>query len=126
MRAAKSCIFDDGPKPGRHKACTSTAHESSATIATPKSAAGVITINTAEVTYVSGDDVVLKLPDGSLRLLDLHPTTPLMSDGKAMKPSELQPGTTLAHVQVNRRVEWDVATVTQINGTITAKNSVNL
>lgn len=99
----------------------SIAQETSTTTTTPKSATSVITIDTAEVIYVSGDDAVLKLPDGNLRLLSVYPTTPLMVDGKATKVSDLKPGTTLSHVQVNRRVESDVTTVTQINGTVTAK-----
>jgi hypothetical protein len=45
-----------------------------------------------------------------------------MVDGKPVKPSDLTPGSTLANVQVSRRVESDVTTVTQINGILTAKN----
>ena len=95
--------------------------ETSTTTTTPKSVAGVVTIDTAQVVYVSGDDVVLKQPDGGLRLLDMRPGTPLVVDGKQVKPSDLTPGSNLAHVQVHRRMESDVTTVTQINGTITAK-----
>lgn len=101
---------------------TSIAQETSTTTTTPKSVAGHVTIDTAQVIYVSGDDAVLKLPDGRLRLLDLAPGTQLIVDGKATKPSDLQPGMTLSQVQVNRRVESDVTTVTQINGTVTRKN----
>src|ERR1700744_4971124 len=94
----------------------SLAQETSTTTTTPKSMMRRVTINTAQVVYVSGDDAVLKLPDGSLKLLALRPGTPLMVDGKPVKPSDLTPGSTLANVQVSRRVESDVTTVTQING----------
>ncbi len=100
----------------------SPAQETSTTTNTPLSVAGVMTIDTAEVAYVSGDDAVLRLPDGSLRLLELKPGTTLTVDGKPTTPGSLKPGTTLAHVKVQRRVESVVTTVTQINGTIIAKN----
>jgi hypothetical protein len=100
----------------------SPAQETTTTTTTPKSVTGVMTIDTAQVVYVSGDDAVVRLPDGSLRLLEVRPGTTLSVDGKASTPSSLTPGTTLAHIKVQRRLESDVTTVTQINGKITAKN----
>lgn len=100
----------------------SSAQETSKTTTTPKSSTKALTIDTAEVVYVSGDDAVLKLPDGSLRLFELRPGTSLTIDGKPSTPADLTPGTTISHVQLHSRTESDVTTVTQLNGTITAKN----
>ncbi len=97
------------------------AQETTTTTTTPQSVSGLVTIETSQVIYVSGDDAVLKLPDGSLRLLELHPGTSLTVDGKPVKPSDLTPGATLSHVRVSRRVESEVTTVTQINGIVTRK-----
>lgn len=94
--------------------------------ATPKSHMVVGSIDIAQVLYVSGDDAVVKLPDGRLRLLDLPVGTAFMVDGKAAKVSDLQPGSTIAHVQVSRRMESEVTTVTQINGLVAAKNGRTL
>lgn len=100
----------------------SPAQETTTTTTTPKSVTGVLTIDTAQVVYSSGDDAVVKLPDGSLRLLDLRPGMTLTVDGKPMSPASLKPGTVLAHVRLQRRAELEVTTVTQINGKVTAKN----
>ena len=98
------------------------AQVTSETTTTPKSVAKTLTIDSAQVVYVSGDDAVLKLPNGNLRLFELNPGTSLTIDGKPSKVSDLTPGTTISHVQLQGRTESDVTTVTQINGRITAKN----
>jgi hypothetical protein len=92
------------------------------TTTTPKSATHVMTVDSAQVVYVSGDDAVLKMPDGSLRLFEMQPGTPLMIDGKESKPSDLRPGMNIAHVQLHSRAASEVTSVDELNGTITAKN----
>lgn len=94
----------------------------SETTTTPKSVAKTLTIDSAQVVYASGDDAVLKLPNGNLRLFELNPGTSLTIDGKPSNVSDLTPGTTISHVQLHSRTESDVTTVTQINGRVTAKN----
>lgn len=101
---------------------TSSAQERSATTTTPKSTLKTLSIDTAQVVYVSGDDAVLKMPDGRLHLFELSPGTSMTIDGKPSTAADLQQGTTLSHVRMRSRTESDVTTVTQINGTITAKN----
>ena len=78
------------------------------------------------VVYVSGDDAVLKMPDGSLRLFELVPGTPLYIDGKQASPSDLKPGMTIAHAKLHTRMHSDVTTVTEVSGTIPAKNGRNV
>lgn len=94
------------------------AQQTSARGVTPKSVTQVIQIDNAQVVYVSGDDVVLKSPDGRLQLLELDPGTSLTVDGKPVAPKDLTPGTMLSHIKVNHMVESDVTTVTQIDGQI--------
>jgi hypothetical protein len=97
------------------------AQETSTTTSTPKSAVHALKIDTAQVVYKSGDDAVLKLPDGSLRLFELQPGTSLTIDGKPSTAADLSPGMTIAHAQLHSRTESEVTTVNQFNGTIVAK-----
>jgi hypothetical protein len=94
------------------------AQETTATSSKPTSVTRVVKVDTAQVVYVSGDDVVLKDADGRLLLLALPAGTPLIVDGKPTALKELTPGTTLAHVQARTVVESEVTTVTQIDGEV--------
>jgi hypothetical protein len=95
------------------------AQETTTTASKPTSATRVVKVETAQVVYVSGDDVVLKDGNGSLKLLALPAGTPLIVDGKPTALKDLTPGTMLSHVQARTRVESDVTTVTQVDGVIT-------
>jgi hypothetical protein len=98
------------------------AQVTSETTKTPQSVAKTLTIDSAQVVYVSGDDAVLKMPDGNLRLFELAPGTSLIIDGKPATVSDLTPGTTISHVQLHSRTESNVKTVTQFSGRVTGKN----
>ena len=104
----------------------SSAQETTATTTTPKSSVKWVTIDTAQVQYVSGNDAVLKMQDGSLRLFELSPGTSLTIDGKPGTAADLKPGMSLSHAKLNARTQADVTTVTQINGTILSKSGRNL
>jgi hypothetical protein len=95
------------------------AQETTTTTSKPTSLTRAVRIDTAQVVYVSGDDVVLKDGAGRLMLLALPAGTPLIVDGKPTALKDLSPGTTLAHVQARTRVESQVTTVTQIDGEVT-------
>ena len=97
------------------------AQVTSETTKTPQSRVTTVDIETAEVVYVSGDDAVLRFPDGSLRLLEVPPGTTFSVDGKPAKVADLTPGSTLTHARVSSRTESEVVTVKQINGRVTAK-----
>jgi hypothetical protein len=94
------------------------AQETTTTSSTPKSVTGAVRVDTAQVVYVSGDDVVLKDGNGRLLLLAMPAGTPLIVDGKPAALKDLTPGTTLAHVQARTRVESQVTSVTQIDGEV--------
>lgn len=95
------------------------AQETTTSTSKPTAMAGVVKVETAQVIYVSGDDVVLKDAGGGLKLLALPAGTPLIVDGKPTALKDLTPGTMLSHVQARTRVESDVTTVTQIDGEVT-------
>jgi hypothetical protein len=99
----------------------SSAQATSTTTKNPQTTTKSLTIDTAEVVYVSGDDAVLKMPDGRLQLFELNPGTSLTIDGKPSTVADLTPGTTISHVQMQGRTEYEVTTVNQFEGTITAK-----
>jgi len=103
-----------------------SAQETTTTTVKPKAGAGALTIDTAQVIYVSGDDAVLKMPDGSLRLFELAPGTSLSIDGKPASPSDLKSGMTIAHAKLRTRMQSDVTTVTEVSGTVLAKSGRNL
>ena len=103
-------------------ACVAAAQETTTQTTMPKSVRGTVTLDTAQVVYASGDDVVLKTADGRLRLLDLPPGTSLTVDGKPAKVSDLTAGSTVTNLKAKTRVESEVTTVTQINGTVTSKS----
>jgi hypothetical protein len=94
------------------------AQETTTTTSKPTSVTRAVKIDTAQVVYVSGDDVVLKDGSGRLMLLALPAGTPLIVDGKSTALKDLTPGTTLAHVQARTRVDSVVTTVTQIDGEV--------
>ena len=94
------------------------AQETTTASSKPTALTQVVKVDTAQVVYVSGDDVVLKDADGRLLLLAVPAGTPLIVDGKPTTLKELTPGTTLAHVQARSVVESEVTTVTQIDGEV--------
>ena len=103
-----------------------SAQATTETTTTPKSTAKSITIDTAQVVYVSGDDAALKMPDGSLRLFELAPGASLTVDGKPASASDLKPGMTIAHGTLQTRTQSDVTTVTQVSGTVLRKSGRHL
>ena len=97
---------------------TVLAQETTTTSSKPTSVTRIVKADTAQVVYVSGDDVVLKDADGRLLLLALPAGTPLIVDGKPTALKELTSGTMLAHVQARTVVESEVTTATQIEGEV--------
>lgn len=95
------------------------AQETTASSSRPTSITRTVTVDSAQVVYVSGDDVVLKDSAGRLLLLAMPQGTPLIVDGKPAALKDLTPGTTLSHVRAGKVVESQVTTVTQIDGEIT-------
>ena len=93
---------------------------------TPNAVAKVLTVDSATVVYVSGDDAVLKFPDGSLQLYESKAGTPLVIDGKEAKPSDLTPGMELHHLQVHSVVHSDVTAVEEFTARVVRRNGRQL
>src|SRR5215471_13239383 len=100
----------------------SSAQKTTTTTTTPQGVTKEITIDTATVVYASGDDAVLKTPDGRLRLFEVAPGTSFEIDGKPATVADLKVGTTITHVKMKSRQESEVTNVTQINGRITQRS----
>jgi len=100
----------------------SSAQKTTATTSTPQGITKEVTIDTATVVYASGDDAVLKTPDGRLRLFELAPGTSFEIDGKPATVADLKVGTTITHVKIHSRQESEVTNVTQFSGRIQQRN----
>jgi hypothetical protein len=97
------------------------AQHTTTTTNVPQSHTATMTIDTAQVVYVSGDDAVLRLPNGGLRLLEVPPGTTFTVNGQPGRISDLTPGSTVSNIALSGRLESEVTTVTQINGVLTAR-----
>ena len=100
----------------------SPAQKTTTTTTTPQSITKEVNIETATVVYASGDDAVLKSPDGQLRLFELAPGTSLEIDGKPATIADLSVGTTIHHVKIHSRQESEVTNVTQFSGRVTSRS----
>lgn len=89
---------------------------------TPQSHTMNVDIERAQVVYASGDDVVLRMQGGGLRLFEIPAGTSFTVDGKPATVSDLTVGSTISHARISTRTESDVTTVTQISGVVTRRS----
>jgi hypothetical protein len=94
------------------------AQQTTTTSTQPKGIQKSVDIDSAQVIYVSGDNVVLRNSDGSLQLLAMASGVTIPVDGKPVAPRDLKPGTQISHVHVNSVQQSLVTEVTQIDGTV--------
>jgi Cu/Ag efflux protein CusF len=99
-----------------------SAQKTTTTTSTPQGITKEVTIDTAVVVYASGDDAVIKLPDGRLRLFEVTPGTTFEIDGKPATVADLKVGTTITHVKMKSRQESEITDVTQFSGRITRRS----
>jgi len=105
------------------------AQQTTTTSTRPEGIQKTIQIDSAQVIYVSGDNVVLRNSGGGLQLLTLSADATIPVDGKPVAARDLRPGTQISHVHVNSVQQSTVTEVTQIDGTVLrvlAPNSVIL
>ena len=98
-----------------------TLHAQTAT--TGKTAAGVATVTTneisGEVLYVEGNTLVGKVqPTGEIRTFNIRPGQQFMIDGQARLINELKPGTVLNATVIATTQPMTVRTTTVTNGTV--------
>jgi len=78
-----------------------------------------VTVERGEVVYVSGNDLVLKMEDGSLRnFLDLPDTDRVTVDGKELEIHELKPGMKLQKTLAVTTQLQTVTTVVKVSGKV--------
>jgi hypothetical protein len=78
-----------------------------------------VTVEHGEVVYVSGNDLVLKMEDGSLRnFLDLSDTDRATVDGKELGIHELKPGMKLQKMLTVATTPQTVTTVEKVTGKV--------
>jgi hypothetical protein len=99
-----------------------TAHaqvESSTKVATGPTMRSVV-VEKGTVVYVSGNSLVVKAEDGSLRHFDNVPnTTTVNVDGKMLNVHQLQVGMTVQRQTITTRTPRMITTVKTVTGTIT-------
>lgn len=76
------------------------------------------TVKNAEVVYVSGNDLVLKVSDGRVEHLKVPDSDKFTVDGKELTVHDLQPGTKLTQTITTKTTPRYVNTVRTIEGTI--------
>ena len=94
------------------------AQQTTTTSSTPRGVQKDVTIDSAQVVYVSGDDVVLRNSDGSLRFLGLAPDEKISVNGTPTAARDLRPGTQITQVHVKSVQTSTIDNVTQIDGTV--------
>ncbi|HEY6374860.1 MAG TPA: hypothetical protein VIX90_04980 [Edaphobacter sp.] len=94
------------------------AQQTTTTTTTPQGVQKDINIESAEVIYVSGDSVVLRNSDGSVRLLGVAPDEKISVNGTPTAPRDLKPGTQITKAHVRSVQTSTVTNVTQIDGTV--------
>lgn len=94
------------------------AQQTTTTTSTPQGVQKDVNIESAQVLYVSGDTVVLRNSDGSLRLLGVAPDATISVNGTPTAPRDLKPGTQITKAHVRSVQTSTVTNVTQIDGTV--------
>ena len=75
-------------------------------------------VKSGEVVYVSGNDLVVKMSDGSVKHFNVAPTARFTVDGKQLSASELKPGTHLTQTITTTTTPENVTTVRTVAGRV--------
>jgi hypothetical protein len=101
-------------------AFTTTAQVKTTTKATPAGApTKSIKVERGEIVYVSGNNVVIKMEDGTLRHFDNVPeTTTITLDGKQLNVHQIQPGMKVERQTITTSTPRMITTVKTVTGTV--------
>lgn len=94
------------------------AQESSTTTVRHGSSSYDTTVTNATVTYVSGNDLVLKFDDGRVEHLEVPDSNKFTVNGQEIGVGDLQPGTKLTQTITTKTTPRFVKTVTTIEGRV--------
>jgi hypothetical protein len=84
-----------------------------------------VTVERAEVVYVSGNDVVFKMENGEIRHLTVPDNATATVDGKTITLADLKPGMKLQRTITTTTVQQTVKTVRSGQGTVTQVSPPN-
>jgi LPXTG-motif cell wall-anchored protein len=100
-------------------AASANAQVQTETDTTAGKAAKVVKVESGQVVYVSGNDLVVKMPDGSLRHFNNVPESARVDvDGKQLGIHDLKPGMTLHKTITTTTTPKVVTTTKSVTGTV--------
>jgi len=86
---------------------------------TPGQAARAVKVERGEIVYVSGNNVVVKMEDGTLRHFDNVPeSTTVAVDGKQLNVHQLQPGMKVEKQTITTTTPKTITTIKTVTGTV--------
>jgi RNase P/RNase MRP subunit p29 len=86
---------------------------------TPGQAARAVKVERGEVVYVSGNNLVVKMEDGTLRHFDNVPESATVTvDGKQLNVHQLQPGMKLEKQTITTTTPKTITTIKTVTGTV--------
>jgi len=86
---------------------------------TPGQAARAVKVERGEIVYVSGNNVVVKMEDGTLRHFDNVPeSTTVTVDGKQLNVHQLQPGMKVEKQTITTTTPKTITTIKTVTGTV--------
>jgi hypothetical protein len=101
------------------------AQDRSTTTITPGEPIVTTQVERAEVVYVSGNELVVKMDNGEIRELTVPDTARAMVDGKEVTVHDLKPGMKLQRTITTTQTPKKVTTVRTVSGTVFAINAPN-
>lgn len=102
---------------------TALAQDSTVTTRTPGQPSSAVQVKNAEVVYVEGNDLVLKMEDGTEQHLVVPDSDKFTIDGKELSVGELVPGTKLTQTITTTTTPHYVKSVRTIEGTVWLVNA---
>jgi len=107
-------------------ACIGAAQVQTTTSTTQGTASKTVAVEKGEVVYVSGNSLVVKMADGSLRHFNNVPeSTKITVDGKQVGIHDLKPGMKLQRTITTTTTPETIKTVTTVTGTVWYVNPPN-
>ena len=101
------------------------AQDKTTTTVTPGTPTSTTQVERAEVVYVSGNELVVKMDTGEVRSITVPDTARATVDGKEVTIRDLKPGMKLQRTITTTQTPRQVTTVRTITGTVFAVNAPN-
>ena len=109
-------IMVDGKEVGIHDLQVGTQLTATTTTTTTPITTRTVTVGSGQVRAVSGDTVVLLLPNGDMKTYKVKPDYKFMVDGKEASVYELRPGMTVSAQKITEEPSVEVSANTVVTG----------